>query len=69
MRALFLAAYVANLGLTYALLRQPQGHFSASSSVAPVLLLGALYTLLAVAILLATCLLRRDFRVPHGGNS
>ena len=59
MRLLFLAAYIANLSLSYALLTHPQGRFLARPGITPVLLLGVLYTLLAAAILWAPRLLRR----------
>ena len=70
MRLLFIAAYVANLILAGALLRQPPACLlSGRGSAAPAAILMALYTLLLVAILLAPRLLRRCparwLGIPH----
>ena len=60
MRLLFIAAYVANLVLAGALLRQqPTCLLAGHGSATPAAILMALYTLLLVAILLAPRLLRR----------
>jgi len=70
MRLLFIAAYVANLVLAGALLRQqPTCLLAGHGSATPAAILMALYTLLLVAILLAPRLLRRCparwFGIPH----
>ena len=70
MRLLFLAAYVANLILAGALLRQqPACLLAGRGSATPAVILMALYTVLLVAILLVPRLLRRCtarwFSVPN----